>query len=399
MIARELPPTAGLPLSWRDFAPRRPVAPLEEGLARLLGVSAVQVECSGTASLVIALQTLKRTSVRRTVVIPAYTCPLVALAVARAGLRVRLCDTAPDAFDLDPDALCAVCDDETLCIVPTHLGGAVADLEPVLDVAARHRAYVVEDAAQALGATWRGRPVGTIGDIGFYSLARGKGLTLFEGGVLVAREPSLRAELARTSREMIPTHWATESCRLLQLAGYALTYHPGLLRLVYGLPLRYWLARGDPARAVGDVSQVIPLHRVSDARKRIGAAALPRLEPWLRSAAERGRRRARRVSQIEGLDVVRGAPDGEATWPFLIVLFRSAAACERALGALWRSGLGVTRLFVFDLTGYDFLEPVVPRERVPNARSFAARCLTVSNSPWVSDDDFERVVEILRKSA
>src|ERR1041385_5029437 len=169
VIARELPPTAGLPLSWRDFAPRRPVAPLEEGLARLLGVSAVQVECSGTASLVIALQTLKRTSVRRTVVIPAYTCPLVALAVARAGLRVRLCDTAPDEFDLDPDALRAVCDDETLCIVPTHLGGAVADLEPVLDVAARHRAYVVEDAAQALGATWRGRPVGTIGGIGFFN--------------------------------------------------------------------------------------------------------------------------------------------------------------------------------------------------------------------------------------
>ena len=399
MIARELPPTAGLPLSWRDFAPRRPVASLEEGLARLLGVSAVQVECSGTASLVIALQTLKRTSVRRTVVIPAYTCPLVALAVARAGLRVRLCDTAPDEFDLDPDALRAVCDDDTLCIVPTHLGGAVADLEPVLDAAARHGAYVVEDAAQALGATWRGRPVGTIGDIGFYSLARGKGLTLFEGGVLVAREPSLRAELARTSRETISTRWATETCRLLQLAGYGLMYHPGLLRLVYGLPLRFWLARGDPARAVGDVSQSIPLHRVSDVRKRIGASALPRLEPWLRSAADRGHTRARRVSQLEGLDVVGGAPDGEGTWPFLMVLFRSAAACERALGALWRSGLGVTRLFVFDLTGYDFLEPVVPRERVPNARSFAARCLTVSNSPWLSDDDFERVVEILRKSA
>ena len=398
MIARELPPTAGLPLAWRDFAPRRPVAPLEEGLARFLGVAAVQVECSGTASLVIALQTLKRVSARRSVVIPAYTCPLVALAVARAGLRVRLCDTAPDGFDLDPDALRAVCDEDTLCIVPTHLGGAVADLEPVLDAASRHGATVVEDAAQALGATWRGRPVGTIGDIGFYSLARGKGLTLFEGGVLVAREPSLRAELARTSREMIPTRWATESCRLLQLAGYALTYHPGLLRLVYGLPLRYWLARGDPARAVGDVSQAIPLHRVSDVRKRIGASALPRLERWLRSAAERGFRRARRVSQIEGLDVVRGAPDGEATWPFLMVLFRSAAACERALGALWRSGLGVTRLFVFDLTGYDFLRPVVPRAAAPNARSFAARCLTVSNSPWVSDDDFERVLEILGAS-
>jgi perosamine synthetase len=400
VIARELPPTAGLPLCWGDFAPRRTVETLEAGLARFLGLPAVQIECSGTASLVVALHTLqRRNAARRTVVIPAYTCPLVALAVARAGLRVRLCDTAPDGFDLDPGALSAACDDDTLCIVPTHLGGAVADLEPVLDAAARHGAYVVEDAAQALGATWRGRPVGTIGDIGFYSLARGKGLTLFEGGVLVARDASVRAELARTSREMIPMRWTTESCRLFQLAGYALTYNPGWLRLVYGLPLRYWLARGDPARAVGDVSEAIPLHRVSAVRKRIGAAALPRLEPWLRTAADRGHTRAQRIAQIDGLGVVRGAPDSEATWPFLMVLFRSAAACERALDRLWRSGLGVTRLFVFDLTGYDFLEPIVPRAPVPNARSFAARCLTVSNSPWVSDEDFERVLEILAASA
>src|SRR5438094_1325984 len=140
-------------------------------------------------------------SVRRTVVIPAYTCPLVALAVARAGMRVRLCDTAPDRFDLDPGALHAVCDDDTLCIVPTHLGGAVANLEPVLDVAVRRDAYVIEDAAQALGATWRGRPVGTIGDAGFYSLARGKGLTLFEGGVLVAREPSFPGRFVPIPRE------------------------------------------------------------------------------------------------------------------------------------------------------------------------------------------------------
>jgi len=67
-----------------------------------------------------------------------------------------------------------------------------ANLEPVFEIE-RVGAFVVEDAAQALGATWRARPAGTLGDIGIYSLSRGKGLTVYEGGFWVARSRELRA--------------------------------------------------------------------------------------------------------------------------------------------------------------------------------------------------------------
>ena len=87
---------------------------------------------------------------------------------------------------------------DTLAVIPTHLGGVVANLEPVLEIAERAGACVLEDAAQALGATWHGRPVGTVGEIGCYSLSRGKGLTLYEGGCCVARDDELRAAIART---------------------------------------------------------------------------------------------------------------------------------------------------------------------------------------------------------
>ena len=395
MIRREAPPTAGLPLGWRDFVARGDGESLEHGFARFLGVPAVQAECSGTACLWIALETLKRTSARRTVVVPAYTCPLVPLAVARAGLRVRLCDIARDRFELDAARLGDTCDDDTLAIVPTHLGGIAANLDPVLEIAHRAGAIVIEDAAQALGARWHGEPVGTIGDVGFYSLARGKGLTLFEGGLLVAREPRLRAALAETSRARIPARRAIEIWRLVQLVGYAATYRPSTLAFVYGLPLRYWLSRGDAARAIGDVARSIPLHRVSSLRKRVGASALARLESWQRAAVRRGQARALRLCEIDGIDVLSGVSDNDATWPFLMVVFRSADVCERAIAKLWRSGLGVTRLFASDLTGYDFLAGCVPREAMPNARSFAARCLTVSNSPWLDDAAFDRIVRTL----
>ncbi len=387
---RELPPTAGLPLQWCDFfSTSRDQNDFETALARFLNVPAVQVECSGTACLVIALETLKRVSARRTVVIPAYTCPLIPMAVARAGLRVRLCDMLKDRFDFDPDALSAACDDDTLCIVPTHLGGLAADLAPVLEIAQRVGAYVVEDAAQSLGATWKGRPVGTIGDIGFYSLARGKGLTLYEGGILVARDESLRRALAQTARELIPARPRLEAIRLAQLIGYRIGYHPAALRLTYGLPLRYWLKRSDPVRAVGDTfGRDIPLHRMGAWRKRIGASAFQRLPVAVMENAGRGRRRAKELERIRGLKVIQDLPHSSGTWPFLTVLLDTKEARDRALSRLWLSGSGVSRLFIHDLTGYPDLRGVVPAAPVPNASSLAERCLTITNSAWLSETEF-----------
>src|SRR5712691_12491044 len=145
---REVPPTAGLPLLWRDFLPRANVDSLDTTLAELLGVPSAQIECSGTAALIIALTTLKQMSGRRSVVIPAYTCPLVASAVIHCGMRPVLCDLQRGSFDLCPEALERVCNDDTLAIIPTHLGGRVADLGMVSGVAQRSGAWVIEDAAQ-----------------------------------------------------------------------------------------------------------------------------------------------------------------------------------------------------------------------------------------------------------
>ena len=94
----ELPPTAGLPLHWRDFVPT--AAPsLARSLARVLELDddAATLTCSGTAALVLALNALKRVSARREVIVPAYTCPLLAIAVAHCGLALRVCDNVAAA--------------------------------------------------------------------------------------------------------------------------------------------------------------------------------------------------------------------------------------------------------------------------------------------------------------
>jgi dTDP-4-amino-4,6-dideoxygalactose transaminase len=398
-MLHEVPPTAGLPLTWMDFIglPREPDMGI--ALAAFLGVEAAGITCSGTASLIVALEALKRRSRRHTVVIPAYTCPLVPLAVAHAGLRVKVCDVSAGGFDFDTDGLARACDADTLAVMPTHLGGMVANLEPVIEIAERAGACVVEDAAQALGATWRGRPVGTVGEIGCYSLSRGKGLTLYEGGFWVARGDELRAAIARTADELMPSRLGIELLRIVQLIGYRLLYNPVGLCFAYGMPLRRSLARGNLLRAVGDERRsAIPLHRVSGWRRRIGASALRRLPSVISANARRGRSRAAELREIPGIRVLDELPETTGTWPFLTVLADSSEMRDRLLARLWGEGLGVSRLFIHDLTGYRYLDEVVPRTVVPNARSLAERSFTVSNSDYLSEEDFHRIHEVMARS-
>jgi dTDP-4-amino-4,6-dideoxygalactose transaminase len=388
---REIPPTAGLPLTWHDFLPGEGVS-FEAGLAGFLRLPEVQIECSGTACLVVALTALKRASSRRSVVIPAYTCPLVALAIAHCGLTPVLCDVLEDRFDLCPEALGKLRTDDILAVVPTHLGGRVADLASVTKLAREMGASVIEDAAQALGATWRGQPVGSVGDAGFYSLAVGKGLTLYEGGVLFAREKHLRDVLRETSKEVSPYRVTWEIRRLVELAGYTALYRPGTLRLAYGMPLRRALRKKQLIEAVGDdLSTDIPLHRVGGWRRAIGANAVRRLPEFLDTLSAQAIGRKKKLAAIRGMAVIDDTEDGHGTWPYFMVLLANMEARDAALSRLWQSGLGVSRLFIHALPDYPYLAGFVGGAEVPHARDFAARMLTVSNSPWLSDAEFLRI--------
>jgi dTDP-4-amino-4,6-dideoxygalactose transaminase len=101
---------------------------------------------------------------------------------------------------------------------------------------------------------------------------------------------------------------------------------------------------------------------------------------------------------LPGVRVLQAAPETKASWPFLLLQLESAARCEAALAELWTAGLGVSRLFVHALPDYAYLADLVPRAPMPNARDFAARTLTVSNSPWLDDAAFERICAVLERT-
>jgi dTDP-4-amino-4,6-dideoxygalactose transaminase len=395
----ELPPTAGLPLKLTDLRPGAPT--LAADIAAQLGTPPLQLTCSGTAALLIALAALHELKpARHRVVMPAYTCPLVPLAVRQAGLEPMPCDLREGHYDMEPHALRAACDERTLAILPTHLAGCVADVDDALAVANNVGAYVIEDAAQALGARRDGSSVGLAGDLGFFSLAAGKGLSIYEGGLLAARDPDLRERLARTAARLAKPSPSWELRRSAELLGYAALYRPHGLRLAYGNPLRRALRRGDPVAAVGDdFALPLPLHAVGRWRQAVGAHAARRLPTFIEQCSVRARRHLPRLRAIPGVAVLDDPAGAHGTWPFFFLLLRDQRRRDAALEQLWQAGYGVSRLFIHALPDYAYLNGIVPKADVPNARDFAARSLSIGNSAWLADADIDTVCGVLEAVA
>ncbi len=171
-----------------QFAPE--TRGLEREFAALVGSKYCLATNSGTAALHLALAAA---GVRPgdEVIVPAFTFVATALAVMHAGAVPVFVDVESTTMGMDPALLEAAITSRTRAVVPVHLHGVPCQLQPLLDVAERRGLLLIEDAAQAHGARYRGRMVGTLGAAGIFSLQSSKSLACGEGGLVVTDDEGL----------------------------------------------------------------------------------------------------------------------------------------------------------------------------------------------------------------
>jgi dTDP-4-amino-4,6-dideoxygalactose transaminase len=134
------------------------------------------------------------------VLCPSFTFFATAGCIARVGAKPVFADSCPECFNIDPAAIEPLITGRTKAIIPVHLFGQAADMGPILEIAKRHGLAVIEDVAQAFGAEYRGRPVGSFGDFGTVSFFPSKNLgALGDAGLLVTNDEAL-AQKARLLR-------------------------------------------------------------------------------------------------------------------------------------------------------------------------------------------------------
>ena len=174
------------------------VAAFEQEFAAYCGTTECIALNSGTSALHLALLAAGVGPGDEVITVP-FTFVASVAAVLYAGAKPVLVDIDPRSFTLDPAAIEKAISPRTKAILPVHLYGQAADMDPILEIARRQGLVVIEDAAQAHGAKYKGKPVGTIGDMACFSFYPGKNLGAYgEGGAVTTNNP----EYAKTVRAL-----------------------------------------------------------------------------------------------------------------------------------------------------------------------------------------------------
>lgn len=133
------------------------------------------------------------------VILPSFTFSSTATSFVLAGATLVFVDVRPDTMNIDETKIEAAITEHTKVIVPVHYAGVACEMDTIMDIARRHNLKVVEDAAQGVMSTYKGRPLGTIGDFGCFSFHETKNYSMGEGGALLINDPAYneRAEILR----------------------------------------------------------------------------------------------------------------------------------------------------------------------------------------------------------
>ncbi|MGE5599648.1 MAG: DegT/DnrJ/EryC1/StrS family aminotransferase, partial [Bacteroidota bacterium] len=142
---------------------------------------------NGTIALEVALRALG-VGAGDEVIVPPYTFVATATAPLMANAVPVFVDVDPATWNIDPEKIEAAITGRTRAIIPVHFAGLPADMDRIQEIARRHGLFVLEDCAHAHGATWQGRKVGALGDMGAFSFQSSKNLSCGEGGAVTSND-------------------------------------------------------------------------------------------------------------------------------------------------------------------------------------------------------------------
>ncbi|CDR02655.1 DegT/DnrJ/EryC1/StrS family aminotransferase [Streptomyces iranensis] len=329
---------------------------LEQAIAGITGVEHAIAVSSGTAALSLSLQALDLKPGDEVITSP-FTFVATLNAILASGATAVFSDIRPDDFNIDPALLADQLTERTKVLLPVSLYGQMADMAAIDELATKHGLAIVEDSAQAIGATRHGRSAGTFG-IGCFSLYATKNVTAGEGGVITTD----RSEIA-------------ERVRLLRNQGMRSRY---------------------------DYSCIGGNYRLSDIHAAVGLSQIGHLQAF----CERRRYNAERLSNglqgIAGLVLPQVMDGCSHVWHQYTVRVTEDASCtrEELSSKLARRGIATSIHYprlVFDYECYRE-HPQVMASEVPVASRITSEVLALPVHPQLTDADLDRVIDETRSA-
>jgi perosamine synthetase len=398
MQLRHVPP-AGSPIRISDLARwmrRVAVSPrvdddLCETICTRFGFASVALTCTGRAGLTLiteALGSLAGPS-RQEVIVPSYTCFSVPASIVKAGLRPRMVDVDPETLDYDYEQLGRADFRQVAGIVATNLYGYPSNLPELSRIARAHGVFLVDDAAQAMGARLQGRYAGGWGDAGLLSFDKGKCVSAIDGGVLVLSNPAVSEAVTTRLARLPRTGHSETAAHMVKLAAYVAMLRPWL----------YWIPNGIPQLGLGETRYTteFPLERPGRALAALARTMLDQLPSFAAHRRENARFLLAALDSVPGIAPPRALADSEPAFVRLPILVRDRATQQRVIATLRARGIGATGSYPTSLADVPALRPLLLGDdsNARGGRAVADRIVTLPTHPFVSAADRQRIVEAL----
>ncbi len=329
------------------------VKAFEEAFAKYIGVKYAVAVNSGTAALYAALLALN-VKPGDEIIVPAFTFVATANVVLQVGAKPVFADIDLETYTIDPDDLRKKITDKTKAVIPVHLYGLPADMDPIMEIAEEHNIFVIEDAAQAHGSEYMGRKAGSLGHLGCFSFYPSKIITTGEGGMITTNHE----EIAKRLR-MIRTHG--------QVKGYD--------SVILGANLR-----------------------MPEIEAAIGLVQLKKLEEFLALRRRNASMLTELLAELESVQLPKEPSGRKHNW-YLYTVSVNPAIRDKILDSLRSAGIGATvyypkpihKIPLYVSLGYSSF-------KLPRCEKAAQSVMSLPVHPQVREKEIEFIARTLKKS-
>ena len=358
----------------------RDTAWLEREIMEYFGVKHAFLVSSGKAALYVILKALKEINPgKKSVVVPAYTCFSVPSAIVKAGLKVTPCDINSQTFDFDYNQLENKINKDTLCVIPSHLFGIPSDMDRINKLCSKKGIPVVEDTAQAMGCKYNNKLAGSIGDVGFFSLGKGKNITCGSGGIIITNSDVI-ADKVKNIYATLEKPSVLENIReLILMAGLYIFSNPAL----------YWLPAGLPFLGLGETVYYkdFPVKKMSEMKAGL-------LRDWQHELGSSNNVRRKNGSLLsQELNVRKDIDTDYLRFPVIM----KDKLLQKEISAISKDrGLGISCMYQRPLSEIEELKEHFIDRSFPSAKMVSEQLITLPTHHFVSEKDIKRAVKLIR---
>jgi dTDP-4-amino-4,6-dideoxygalactose transaminase len=324
------------------------VVALEEEFAKLCGVKHAIATTSGTTALHTALLAHDIGEGDEVITTP-FTFISSANSILFTGAKPVFVDIEEETFNINPDLIEAAITSKTKAILPVHLYGHMCDIEAIMDIADRHSLIVIEDACQAIGATYKGKPAGSFGT-GVFSLYATKNVMSGEGGMITTNSDEI-----------------AEKCRLIRSHGMKVRYYHDMLGYNY---------------------------RMSDLHAAIGLAQIRRIDEFLQKRRENAKYL---TANIESVITPKVKPGYEHVWHQYTIRVDGNRDRDAAVKKLNDAGVGTGIFYPVPAHQQGYMRDIVGDISLPVSEKMAKQVISLPVHPQVSKDDLKKIVSEVNK--